>query len=199
MKMHNRFLTILLPGLIITIITSYCSNPQKAVEESETPAVEKTEAPAVVDTSEFPTGTIQIGVIVQDLKKSVDFYTNVIGMTKTGGFSIDAAFGEKSGLTGGEPFDVTILKLKDSPEAAEWKLMSFGKEPTHPPQKYIQDDIGMQYITIFVKSMKPFLERLEKHNVTLLEETPTFIGDGRQFVFLQDPDGNFIELIGPSE
>lgn len=152
-----------------------------------------------VDNSEFSTGTIQVGIIVSDLKKSIDFYTNAVGMVKTGGFSIDGDFGAKSGLTDGEPFDVTILKLKDSPEAAEWKIMSFGKESSHPQQQFIHDDVGMQYITIFVKSMKPFLERLKKHNIELLEETPLFLPDGRQFVLIQDPDGSFIELIGPGE
>ena len=102
-------------------------------------------------------------------------------------------------MTGGVPFDVTVLKLIDRPEAAEWKLMSFGKEAAHPAQKYILDDIGIQYVTIFVKSMKPFLERIRNHNVELLEETPTFLEDGRQFVLVQDPDGNFVELIGPAE
>lgn len=189
--MQSRILTFLSISMVVPLLMLNCTNQQKPVEEPETTIVE--------DNSEFTTGTIQIGVIVQDLEKSIDFYTNVIGMTKTGGFSVDEAFGEKSGLTGGEAFDVTVLKLKDNPEAAEWKLMSFGKEPNHPPQKYIQDDIGMQYITIFVKSMKPFLERIKDHNITLLEETPTFLEDGRQFVLVQDLDGNFIELIGPAE
>jgi catechol 2,3-dioxygenase-like lactoylglutathione lyase family enzyme len=138
-------------------------------------------------------------LVTADLERSIDFYVNVIGMTKTGSFSVDEAFAEKSGLTGGIPFDVTVLKLKDDPEAAEWKLMSFGKEPSHADQKYIQDDTGMQYITLFVKSMKPFIERFNQYNITLLEETPTFLEDGRQFVLVQDPEGNFIELIGPSK
>jgi catechol 2,3-dioxygenase-like lactoylglutathione lyase family enzyme len=176
---------------LFTIFIFHCTNPPKQEQEDENTVIG--------DDSEFPSGSIQIGVITRDLERSVDFYTNVIGMIKTGGFSVDEAFAERSGLTGGIPFEVTVLKLKDSPDAAEWKLMSFGKEPTHSPQKFIQDDIGMQYITIFVKSMKPIFERLEKHNVTPLEETPTFLEDGRQFVLVQDPDGNFIELIGPAE
>jgi catechol 2,3-dioxygenase-like lactoylglutathione lyase family enzyme len=183
-------------SLVLAILLSNCSEPQKSANTGEPANVED---PAIVeDASEFPMGSIQIGVICSDLQKSIDFYTKVIGMTKTGGFSVDEAFAAKSGLTGGVPFDVTVLKLKDQPEAAEWKLMSFNKKSAHPPQKYILDDVGMQYITIFVKSMKPFLERINKHNVTLLEETPTFLEDGRQFVLVQDPDGNFIELIGPA-
>lgn len=191
MKMKRNNFSSIFSGLVLAIILTSCSEPQKSVDTQE---------PAVVeDASEFPMGSIQIGVITSDLQQSIDFYTKAIGMTKTGGFSVDESFAAKSGLTGGVAFNVTVLKLIDNPEAAEWKLMSFGKEAAHPQQKYIQDDIGMQYVTIFVKSMKPFLERLERHNVELLEETPTFLEDGRQFVLVQDPDGNFIELIGPAE
>lgn len=206
-KLNN--LSVILISLVLAVLLSNCSEPQKSGDNGESanngePAntgepANVEESAIVEDPGEFPMGSIQIGVICFDLQKSIDFYTEVIGMTKTGGFSVDEAFATKSGLTGGVPFDVTVLKLKDEPEAAEWKLMSFGKEATHPPQKYILDDIGMQYITIFVKSMKPFLERINEHNVTLLEETPTFLEDGRQFVLVQDPDGNFIELIGQAE
>jgi catechol 2,3-dioxygenase-like lactoylglutathione lyase family enzyme len=209
MNIKLNKLSVIIISLLVAVFLSYCSEPQKSGDTGESANTEgpvnatepaNTGASAnVEDPSEFPMGSIQIGVICSDLQRSIDFYTKVIGMTKTGNFSVNEAFAEKSGLTGGVPFYVTVLKLKDEPEAAEWKLMSFGKEATHPPQKYIQDDIGMQYITIFVKSMKPFLERLKAHNVVLLEETPAFLEDGRQFVLVQDPDGNFIELIGPAE
>jgi len=33
----------------------------------------------------------------------------------------------------------------------------------------------------------------------LLGSTPTSLNGNSQFVFVQDPDGNFIELIGPME
>jgi catechol 2,3-dioxygenase-like lactoylglutathione lyase family enzyme len=199
MKIIRDNFSVLFSGLVLVIFLSNCSEPQKSVDTQEPEIVDTQEPEVVEDASEFPMGSIQIGVITSDLQKAIDFYTKVIGMTKTGGFSVDEAFAAKSGLSGGVPFDVTVLKLKDDPEAAEWKLMSFGKEATHPTQKYIQDDIGMQYVTIFVKSMKPFLERINEHNVDLLEETPTFLEDGRQFVLVQDPDGNFVELIGPAE
>ncbi|TAK45890.1 MAG: VOC family protein [Saprospiraceae bacterium] len=146
---------------------------------------------------EFEHGTIQIGVVVSDFEKSLDFYTNVLGMTKTGGFLIDKEFGKRSGLTGGESFEVAILKLVDSPHATEWKLMSFGQLANHPLPVHIQDDTGVQYVTVFVKSMKPFLERFEHHHIATLGDTPTTLADGRKFVLIQDPDGTFIELIGP--
>jgi len=110
--------------------------------------------------SEFSSATIEIGVVVSDIGKSLDFYTNVIGMRKVGEFDVDEEFGKISGLTGGVPFHVDVLKLEDSPGATQWKLMSFEKDVAHPLSKYIQDDTGVQYITINVTSLKPFLERI---------------------------------------
>jgi catechol 2,3-dioxygenase-like lactoylglutathione lyase family enzyme len=149
--------------------------------------------------SEFSSATIEIGVVVSDIGKSLDFYTNVIGMRKVGEFDVDEEFGKISGLTGGVPFHVDVLKLEDSPGATQWKLMSFEKDAAHPLSKYIQDDTGVQYITINVTSLKPFLERIKKHHIKLLGDTPVPLGPDNHFVLVSGPDGTIIELIGPLE
>jgi catechol 2,3-dioxygenase-like lactoylglutathione lyase family enzyme len=149
--------------------------------------------------SNFTSKLIGLGVVVSDLDKSLDFYTNVIGMVKTGSFTINAEFSKRSGLANGDSAKVTILKLENSPEANEWKLMSFGKKATHPKQNFIQDDVGVQYITINVKALKPIIERLKAKNIPLLGSSPTQLNRNSQFVLVQDPDGTFIELIGPME
>jgi catechol 2,3-dioxygenase-like lactoylglutathione lyase family enzyme len=152
---------------------------------------------SVQSPDDFAKSGISIGVVVEDLNKSLDFYLNVIGMVKTGEFSVDADKAKELGLSNGDRFDVKVLKLENSENAPEWKLMSFGKKATHPKQSYVPDDTGIQYITIFVKSMKPILERIQKHGVKTLGKTPSMLDADRQFVLVQDPDGNFIELIGP--
>lgn len=147
--------------------------------------------------SNFTSKTIGIGVVVADINRSLDFYINGIGMVKTGSFTINEEFGKRSGLTNGASAAVTMLKLENSPEATDWKLMSFGSKPAHPKPKHIQDDTGMQYITINVKALQPVIDRLTKMNVSFLGSTPTPLNDKAHFVLVQDPDGNFIELIGP--
>ena len=147
--------------------------------------------------SEFSSGLIGVGVVTKDIDKSLDFYLNVIGMTKVSEFDVDESFSKISGLTGGLAFHVDVLKLQDSPDANQWKLMSFNKEGSHPMPKYIQDDTGMQYVTIMVSSLEPFLKRIKKHNVQLLGDTPVPLGEKDHFVLVQDPDGTIIELIGP--
>lgn len=147
--------------------------------------------------SEFSSGLIGVGVVTKDIEKSLDFYLNIIGMTKVSEFDVDESFSKISGLTGGIAFHVDVLKLQDSPDANQWKLMSFKREGSHPMPKFIQDDTGMQYITINVNSLEPFLERVRKHHVKLLGETPVPLGEKDHFVLVQDPDGTIIELIGP--
>jgi hypothetical protein len=149
--------------------------------------------------SNFSSPLIGVGVVASDLQKSLNFYINGIGMVKVGEFSVNEDVAKRTGLTGGIPFDVTVLKLEDSEEANQWKLMSFGKKSKGKKQKYIQDDTRMRYVTINVNSLKPSIERLQKMGITFLGDTPTQLGENRYFVLVQDPDGTFVELIGPME
>ena len=147
--------------------------------------------------SEFSNPTIFVGSVVTDLEKSIDFYTNIIGMKKTGAFSVDAEKAKELGLTNGKKIDVTVLKLEDSPQANEWKLMSFGTKPGHKKPAYLDDDTGMQYITILVNHLEPIMKRIEKNNIKILSGKPSKLEENRFFILIQDPDGTFIELIGP--
>jgi len=146
---------------------------------------------------EFSNPTIFVGSVVTDLDKSVDFYTNIIGLKKTGAFSVDGEKAKELGLTDGKKIDVTVLKLEDSPQANEWKLMSFGTKPGHKKPNYLNDDTGMQYITILVNHLDPIMKRIEKNDIKILSGKPSKLDDNRFFILVQDPDGTFIELIGP--
>nr|WP_320021226.1 VOC family protein [uncultured Draconibacterium sp.] len=145
----------------------------------------------------FSKSAIGVGLVVEDLEKSIDFYTNVIGMVKTGEFSVSKEKCTELGLTDSYQLDVTILKLEDSEEASEWKLMSLGTKAKHPKQKFMSDDTGMQYITLMVNHLQPILDRVDKHGIEILSSKPSMLGDNRYFILIQDPDGTFIELIGP--
>jgi catechol 2,3-dioxygenase-like lactoylglutathione lyase family enzyme len=147
--------------------------------------------------SDFAKSAISIGVVVEDLDKSLEFYHDVIGMVNVREFTVDSEKAKRMGLSNGESFDVKVLKLENSDQATEWKLMSFDKKTSHKSKKYIPDENGIRYITIFVNSMTPVLERIKKHSVKTLGETPTMLDAERQFVLIQDPDGNFVEFIGP--
>lgn len=144
----------------------------------------------------FKENAIHIGVVTSDVNRSLKFYTEVLGMQKTGGFDLSADFGKRSGLTGGLPVSVTVLKLTDAPSATQWKIMQFpGLKPAK--KKVIQDQVGMRYITIMVNSVTPFIERIRANKIPFMGDTPVKLDDGQQFILIQDPDGVFIEIIGP--
>lgn len=150
--------------------------------------------------NEFSNATIGVGVVVKNLERSLDFYTKIIGMKRTGTIPLDADFAKRSGLSNGIPFEIAVLKLIDTPEATQWKLMSFNSKTIKQKAKHIQDNIGVQYITIDVTDLGPVVARIKANNIKLLGETPTSLGDGKRFfVLIQDPDGTFIELIGPMQ
>lgn len=144
----------------------------------------------------FSNPAISVGVVVENLQKSIDFYTQVIGMVKTGEFSVSKEQCTELGLTDSYQLDVTILKPIDSETSSEWKLMSLGTKAQHPQQKHMSDDTGIQYVTLFVKEIQPVLDRAKSHQVKILSSQPSVLADGRKFLLLQDPDGNFLEIIG---
>ena len=150
---------------------------------------------------DFSKKTINIGMIVSDLEKSMAFYKEVVGMVQVERthFDVDGEFGKKSGLTDALGVHVEVLKLGKGKEATELKLMTFGDRPKKQENEYIHSHTGVQYLTIFVTELKPILKRIQQHKVKLLGETPIPLGEKNHFVLIKDPDGTFVELIGPME
>ena len=147
--------------------------------------------------NDFTSKTIDIGVIVSDLDESVDFYTEVVGMKQAREFSVDKTMAKESGLSNGVPFDVKVLTLGSGKEATEFKLMSFGDRASTQHNNYIYDHTGVQYITINVKDLSPIVERVKAHDVTMRGNSPVKLGENNYLLLIRDPDGTFVELIGP--
>jgi len=154
---------------------------------------------ALASEEEFADTTIDIGMVVSDLEKSLAFYKDVIGMVQVGrtSFDKDADFGKRSGLTDSLPLHVEVLKLGQGAQATELKLMTFGDKAKRQENKYIHTHTGIQYITILVTQLEPILQRIKENNVELLGESPINLEKDLEFVLVQDPDGTFVELIGP--
>ena len=76
--------------------------------------------------------------------------------------------------------------------------MSFPQAPgAKADQKFIHSTVGMRYLTLYVTDLSAALKRLESEKVKLLGKTPTDLGGGTWIAVFHDPDGNFIELVGP--
>ena len=148
---------------------------------------------------DFAKKTINMGMIVTDLDKSIKFYKEVVGMVQVDQteFDVDADFGKRSGLTDALAVHVEVLKLGPGPDATRLKLMTFGDRAKKQENPFIHSHTGIQYLTIYVAEMEPILKRIKQHKVKLLGETPIGLGKNTSFVLIRDPDGTFVELIGP--
>ena len=140
--------------------------------------------------------------MVKDLEKSAKFYTETLGLTEVKGFSVPAEKAAGLGLTDNQPATIRVFVLNPKAKGpkTKFKLMSFPGAPGKmQDQKFIHSSIGVSYLTLFVTDMNKSVEKLKAAKVKLLGKTPTDLGGGNFITVFHDPDGNFIELIGPKK
>ena len=151
--------------------------------------------------SAFSKNTIDLGCVVSDLEESVKFYTEVIGFQKSGAFRVDADFAAEAGLTDGKPLDITVLTLGEGPAATKLKLMQVDAPGAKAANDYIHSTLGYSYITIYVNSVHEAMSRLRRARIAPDSNgqvsLPGDIDSSQALILVRDPDGNFIELIGP--
>ena len=152
------------------------------------------------DEKEFRTQTIDLGIVVGDLEKSLKFYTEAIGFTATGEFTATKALTKDSGLSAGEELLIKKLALGKGEGATTIKLMQSGEAPKKSDQTYITSSLGFSYLTVHVTSTKAALARLKKADVEVLAKGPALVpGTKVALTVVKDPDGNFVELVGPAD
>jgi catechol 2,3-dioxygenase-like lactoylglutathione lyase family enzyme len=154
--------------------------------------------------SEFARTTIDLGVVVSDVAKSVKFYTDAIGFAEAPGFSVPADFCADAGLTDSHKLDIRVLVLGEGDSATKLKLMQVPSASSKKTDNaYIHSQLGYRYLTIYVADTDAALERLKKAGVKPVAKGPVPLPPGfpagMALVVVRDPDGNLIELIGPKK
>jgi lactoylglutathione lyase len=148
--------------------------------------------------SEFSKPIIDIGIVVKDSDRTARFLTNVIGFKEVRGFPVSSDLVKKIGLIDSHATQVRVFVLEEVEQATRIKLLSFPEDPgKQPDQAHIHSTLGIRYLTLYVKDLNPVLERAKKACVAALGETPVEVGTGTWLLAVKDPDGNFIEVIGP--
>lgn len=152
--------------------------------------------------SPFASQTIDLGTVCSDVEKSAKWYQDVVGFSEQDGFDVPGDFAAKVGLTNKLPFHVRVLTLGKGETATKLKLMQFKTAPgARVDQSYIHATYGFRYLTIFVKDIQAAVDRAAKAGAKPIAEGTVGLPEGLpQGVFLavfRDPDGNFVELVGP--
>ena len=158
--------------------------------------------PAIAEESEFASKVIDLGVVVSDVDASVKFYTEGLGFTKLDGFSVPADYATDVGLTDGQPLTISVLSLATGEGATKLKLMQLpGVKSKKSDNSFIHSQLGVSYLTLFVKDTGAALARLKAIGVTPVAKSPLPLPkgfpEGVYLTIVRDPDGNLIELVGP--
>jgi catechol 2,3-dioxygenase-like lactoylglutathione lyase family enzyme len=154
--------------------------------------------------SEFARTTIDIGVVVSDLDKSVAFYKDAIGFSEAPGFSVPDDFCADAGLTDNLALEIRVMVLGDGDDATKLKLMAVpGAANRKSDNSFIHSQLGYSYLTIYVADADQTAERLKAAGVKPVAQGPVPLPEGfpagMVLSVVRDPDGNLIELIGPTQ
>lgn len=153
--------------------------------------------------SNFARQTIDMGVVVTDIEKSLDFYKKVIGFSEAEGFKVAGKFPKSVGLTDGTALSIHVLTLGTEEHATKLKLMQVAsKKPARViKQPYIHTIAGPSYLTIFVHDVDAVMNRAKKLGYKPYAKSPQILPEGLPqdvcLLMLKDPDGNFVEIVGP--
>lgn len=158
------------------------------------------QAPQVA--SGYTSPRVDFGIVVNDIEKSKAFYEQVLGLKETRNFTAPGEVGTATGLSEGLPFTVHVLQLGDGPDASQVKLLDFqGTRPHRPDNAFLHSTYGIRYLTFYVADLAATLDRLADAGSKPLGEgalaLPDSIAPGAGIAVVRDPDGNFIELVGP--
>ncbi len=133
---------------------------------------------------------LDVGLVVRDFEKALAFYRDKLGLVPTRQVSMDAETAKRAGI-GSSAFDIQYMQLGD----ANLKLVRFKTPPPASPPG-AEGAAGFRYVTLWVKDIQKTCDEWRAKGVEFLSEpirrTPEI-----QMVFLKDPDGNLIEVLGP--
>ena len=113
-------------------------------------------------------------------------------------------FPKAVGLTDGSSLNVHVLVLGDEESATKLKVMQVdSKKPARTiEQPYIHTVAGFSYLTIFVEDVDLVMANAKKHGHEAYAKSPQILPKGFPqdlcLLMLKDPDGNFVEIVGPN-
>lgn len=122
-----------------------------------------------------------VGIQVRDLDRSIEFYRDLLGMRVLRRSRVPETGGEWAELA--SPGSRSVLELNWYPEGSKFFAGPFQRGDALDHIAFQVDDVERTY--------RDFVSR------GVPSGHPPFLEGGTLLAFVQDPDGNWIELTGP--
>ena len=132
---------------------------------------------------ELLAASIELGVVTTNLASMVDFYEGFLGLPLQGELDFPGGTMKRYGV--GNSVVIKLVTL-DTPPAA----------PVAPGGGHAQ--AGLRYFTLVVKNLTETAAKIADAGYPTVQPLAEFAPvPGMGWLFVADPDGNWVELVGP--
>jgi catechol 2,3-dioxygenase-like lactoylglutathione lyase family enzyme len=148
--------------------------------------------------SAIASAVVRVGMNVDDMDRSLAFYTSVLDFKKISDDEVAGADLERFTGIFGARCRIVRLRLGDEELELTEYLASRGREI---PRDSRSNDLWFQHVAIIVSDMDTAFQRLRKHKVRFASTGPQRLPDwnpnagGIQAFYFHDPDGHVLEIL----
>jgi catechol 2,3-dioxygenase-like lactoylglutathione lyase family enzyme len=120
--------------------------------------------------------SLDLGIIVSDIKASLNFYQNILGLQFVG--EMPLWFG-------------TMHRLRFG--SSDFKLIDPQKKPPKGPIG-LESQLGFRYVTFVIKNLSTLCEELRTKGIEFVVPEKE-MRPGVRIAMVKDPDGNIVEFV----
>ncbi len=136
--------------------------------------------------------TRHVGIVVQDIERSLRFWRDVMGLEVTIDFREQGEFIDT--VQALSDVDLRMVKLK-APDGSMIELLKDDAHPTPGPGRNRLCDTGIRHLAFTVADVEASWRALDGAGCATLGE-PVTAPDGKaRLFFARDPEGNLMEIV----
>ena len=132
------------------------------------------------------------GVVVSDMKRSLPFYRDLLGMEVWADFKDDSEMLEA--VTEVPGANIWMVKLKAA-DGVSIELLQYLSNPQDVPEPSKACDVGCNHVALQVENLDALYEKLMAAGIRF-HAPPTVSSDGgAKVTYCRDPEGVIVELV----
>ncbi|MEX2523480.1 MAG: VOC family protein, partial [Gammaproteobacteria bacterium] len=148
-------------------------------------------------------------ILVRDMDRMHDFYTNVLGFTQSTDLHLAdpetvsmraqmMALPGFDGLTGIEGTNVKVRHYSLPDAENHLEVLYFPDRPAEQVERHLDRPLGWNHMGLEVTDLDAVIDRIEQHSEATLMGKPSVLLGGHRYLLIKDPEGNVVELYQPA-